>query len=90
MRLDGCVSAASVAFANTEPLAASSGTSTQDHAWDFWRQEPDLPAVKVAVIDSGIDYGHPEFAGRIAGGKSFIGGVVAARHRGPRHVRRRA
>jgi hypothetical protein len=30
--------------------------------------------VKVAVIDSGIDYGHPEFAGRIAGGRSFVAG----------------
>src|SRR5207247_3171482 len=32
------------------------------------------PTVKVAVVDSGIDYGHPEFAGRILAGRSFVGG----------------
>jgi thermitase len=28
----------------------------------------------VAVIDSGIDYSHPEFRGRVAGGISYVGG----------------
>ena len=31
-------------------------------------------AVTVAVLDSGIDAGHPEFAGRLVGGMSFVGG----------------
>lgn len=31
-------------------------------------------AVTVAVLDSGIDAGHPEFAGRLVGGISFVGG----------------
>ena len=30
--------------------------------------------MRVAVIDSGIDGGHPEFAGRIAAARSFVGG----------------
>jgi subtilisin family serine protease len=67
-------SARKAGFDNTEPLADRQWYLEQDRAWDFWRQEPDLPAVKVAVIDSGIDFGHPDFAGRVIGGKSFIGG----------------
>jgi subtilisin family serine protease len=30
--------------------------------------------MRIAVIDSGIDSGHPEFKGRIAAAKSFVGG----------------
>jgi subtilisin family serine protease len=60
------------AFDNTEPLAAKQWYLQADAAWDFWPTEPLLYPVKVAVIDSGIDRGHPEFAGRIAGGRSFV------------------
>jgi subtilisin family serine protease len=35
---------------------------------------PQLFPVRVAVIDSGVDGGHPEFKGRIAASKTFIGG----------------
>jgi hypothetical protein len=45
-----------------------------DRAWNYWKSVPDLARVKVAIIDSGIDYGHPEFAGRIVGGRSFVPG----------------
>ena len=34
----------------------------------------DLAPVKVAVIDSGIDATLPDFAGRIADARSFVGG----------------
>ncbi len=61
-------------FDNTEPLAAKQWYLTEDQAWSFWPQEPELATVKVAVLDTGIDAGHPEFIGRIAGGKSFVGG----------------
>jgi subtilisin family serine protease len=45
------------------------------HAFDFWQSAmPALPPVKVAVIDSGIDGTHPEFANRIVAAKSFVGG----------------
>jgi subtilase family protein len=67
--------ALAVAFGNTEPLAAQQWYLTQDRAWSFWPQQPALATVKVAVIDSGIDYGHPEFAGRILAGRSFVGGT---------------
>ena len=47
-------------------------------------------AVRVAVIDSGIDGEHPELRGRIAAAKSFVSGLRHGRHAGARHVRRRA
>jgi subtilisin family serine protease len=46
-----------------------------NRAFDFWDAAPSLPPVRVAVIDSGIDATHPEFAGnKIADAKSFVGG----------------
>jgi subtilisin family serine protease len=64
----------SLQFANTEPDAAQQWYLTQDNAWTHWPTMPTLAPIKVAVIDSGIDAGHPEFAGRIAAGVSFIQG----------------
>ena len=63
-----------LAFDNTEPLAAKQWYLTADRAWNYWQTVPQLAPVKVAVIDSGIDYGHPEFAGRIVAGRSFVSG----------------
>jgi serine protease len=65
---------AASAFPNSEPDAAEQWYLVQDKAWDHWSAPPTLQTVKVAVIDSGIDYGHPDFAGQIAGGKSFVPG----------------
>ena len=62
------------AFDNLEPLAAKQWYLAQDNAWTYWPAEPDLAPVNVAVIDSGIDGTHPEFVGRIAAAKSFVGG----------------
>src|SRR5207247_8509331 len=68
------VPALAVAFGNTEPLAGDQWYLNQDRAWSYWPAQPSLAPVKVAVVDSGIDYGHPEFAGRILAGRSFVGG----------------
>ena len=68
------VAAPAAAFTNSEPLAAKQWYLTADKAWDYWASMPALAPVRVAIVDSGIDYGHPEFVGRIAGGKSFVGG----------------
>ncbi|HEY2327915.1 MAG TPA: S8 family serine peptidase [Gaiellaceae bacterium] len=68
----GTVTAAS-RFVNTEPDAAKQWYFDVDNAWTFWAAQPQLATVKVAVIDSGIDAAHPEFTGRIAAGKSFVG-----------------
>jgi hypothetical protein len=63
-----------ILFDNTEPFAAQQWYLTEDQAWSFWPALPKLATVKVAVLDTGIDAGHPEFVGRIAAGKSFVGG----------------
>ena len=47
------------------------------NAFALWPTQPTLPGagVKVAVIDSGIDGGHPEFQGGIVSqARSFVGG----------------
>jgi len=47
-----------------------------NRAFDFWDTAPSPPLapVRVAVIDSGIDATHPEFADRIVAAESFVGG----------------
>jgi hypothetical protein len=64
------------AFVPTDPLAAKQYYLAQDHAFDAFGPElPTLDPVKVAIIDSGIDGGHPEFPRtRIWAGRSFVGG----------------
>jgi subtilisin family serine protease len=62
------------AFTTNDPLAPLQWYLAADKAFDFWPTFPQLATVKVAVVDSGIDAGHPEFAGRIADGRSFVGG----------------
>jgi serine protease len=65
---------AALAFAPTDPLAPKQWYLVQDRAFDAWPTLPELPPVKVAVIDSGIDGGHPDLAGKIFLAKSFVGG----------------
>jgi hypothetical protein len=65
------------AFVPAEPLAAQQWYLAQDHAFDAWTEPPTLALftpVKVAIVDSGIDANHPEFLGKIVGGRSFVGG----------------
>jgi subtilisin family serine protease len=65
-----------LSFVPTDPLASKQWYLAQDRAFDFWSSPPVLPPVKVAIVDSGIDLTHPEFAGRILRTKSFVGGTV--------------
>ena len=46
----------------------------RDHALDTFETAKQLFTVRVAVIDSGVDAGHPELKGRIVAAKSFVGG----------------
>jgi subtilisin family serine protease len=62
------------AFTPTDPLAARQWYLADDHAFDIWPQPPTLAPVKVAIVDSGIDGTLPDFAGRIAEARSFVGG----------------
>ncbi|MFL6018977.1 MAG: S8 family serine peptidase [Gaiellaceae bacterium] len=66
-----------VAFAPTDPLAPKQWYVQQDRAFDFWPETPLLPAVKVAVVDSGIDLAHPELAPRVVAARTFVGRSVA-------------
>jgi stage II sporulation protein D len=66
----------SSAFVPADPLAVQQWYLAHDHAFDFWPVQPALPPVLVGIVDTGIDLGHPEFAGKIAYQKSFVGGSV--------------
>ena len=71
------LAAPAAGFVPTDPLAAQQWYLAQDHAFDTWAEPPPLTLfapVKVAIIDSGVDFSHPDLAGRIAGGRSFVGG----------------
>ena len=63
-----------LSFLPTDPMATRQWHLNAVQAFDAWLQRPTLPSMRVAVIDSGIDGGHPEFAGRIAAAQSFVGG----------------
>jgi subtilisin family serine protease len=63
-----------LAFAPNDPLVSRQWYLGQINAFDFWPQLPSLPGTKVAVIDSGIDGGHPDLDGRVAAARTFVGG----------------
>jgi subtilisin family serine protease len=48
-----------------------------DHALDSFDAAKQLFTVRVAVIDSGVDLGHPELKNRVVAHRSFVGGTVA-------------
>ena len=66
----------SASFAPTDPLTPQQWYLTADHAFDFWPDLPLLDPVRVGIVDTGIDATHPEFGGRIAAAKSFVGGTI--------------
>jgi subtilisin family serine protease len=65
-----------MSFVPTDPLSPRQWHLGAVQAFDAWPQRPvfSIPGLRVAVIDSGIDGGHPEFAGRIFAARSFVGG----------------
>ena len=65
-----------VAFVPTDPLAPKQWYAAQNRAYDAWEVPPSLAPVRVAVIDSGVDLGHPDLERRIVGAKSFVGGTA--------------
>ena len=73
--------AGSATFVPNDPLAVRQWYLNAIHAFDFWPEDPvnALAPVRVAIIDSGIDLDHPEFAGRILNEQSFVGGDVTDR-----------
>jgi subtilisin family serine protease len=72
------VAAGSTHFVPNDPLAVKQQWYLSSiRAFDSWAELPTtLAPVRVAVIDSGLDLAHPEFAGRVADHQSFVGGDV--------------
>ena len=62
------------AFTPNDPLVAKQWYLQQNRAYDAWDSLPQLLAVPVALIDSGVDASHPDLASRISDAKSFVGG----------------
>ena len=63
-------------FTPNDPLAPRQYYLAQDHAFDAFPDElPVVNPVRVAIIDSGLDGGHPEFPrSRIWAARSWVGG----------------
>ena len=61
-----------LAFTPNDPLISRQWYLGRIHAFDAWAQLPTLANTRVAVLDSGIDSGHPDLQGQIAGGRSFV------------------
>lgn len=74
------VATGSSAFTPNDPLVPKQWYLGAIHAFDFWPDAaPVLAPVRVAIVDSGIDEDHPEFAGKIAAVQSFVKGGVTDR-----------
>jgi hypothetical protein len=65
-----------LSFAPTDPLAHRQWYAAANRSYDAWETPPPLAPVRVAVIDSGVDLGHPDLERRIAAAKSFVGGTA--------------
>jgi len=78
--LIGALALPSLATAATppnDPLVPRQWYLARDRALDVFDAAQQLLAVRVAVIDSGVDLTHPELRGRIAASWSFVDGPVA-------------
>jgi subtilisin family serine protease len=69
--------AARAGFSPNDPLSPRQWYLDRDRAFDAFDALPLFKSVRVAVIDSGIDSGHPELKGRVADARSFVGGTTA-------------
>lgn len=63
-----------LAFTPTDPLVSKQWYLTQSRFYESWVTLPAFEPIPVAVIDSGVDTGHPELARKVLGAKSFVGG----------------
>jgi subtilisin family serine protease len=71
-------------FTPSDPLVSRQYYLAQDHTFDAFGPElPVLNPVRVAVIDSGLDGGHPEFPrSRIWAARSWVGGSALTDEQG--------
>lgn len=67
---------AALSFDVDDPLAPQQWYLERTRALSKWVVPPSLAPVRVAVIDSGLDLGHPELAGRVVAARSFVAAPV--------------
>ena len=65
---------AAAAGTPTDPLVSKQRCLTQSRFSESSLTLPAFERIPVAVIDSGLDTGHPELPGKVLGAKSFVGG----------------
>ncbi len=63
-----------LAFTPSDPLVPKQWYLSYSGFYSPWITLPAFEPIPVAVIDSGVDAGHPDLAGRILDAKSFVGG----------------
>ena len=61
-----------LSFTPNDPLVSKQWYLARIHAFDAWPQMPALTTTRVAVLDSGVDDGHPDLQSQIVDGKSFV------------------
>jgi subtilisin family serine protease len=61
-----------LSFTPNDPLVNRQWYLGRIHAFDAWTQLPTLETVRVAVLDSGVDSGHPDLQSQIADGRTFV------------------
>jgi subtilisin family serine protease len=61
-----------LSFTPNDPLVNRQWYLGRIHAFDAWSQMPSLASVPVAVLDSGVDSGHPDLQNQILDGRSFV------------------
>jgi subtilisin family serine protease len=69
--------AAAVTSTPNDPLLSRQWYLGRDHALDTFDAAKQLFTVRVGVIDSGVELGHPELKSRVVAHRSFVGGTVA-------------
>jgi hypothetical protein len=62
-----------LAFTPNDPLVVRQWYLDRVRAFAAWPRVPVFASVKVAVVDSGIDAGHPDLRDSIGSGQSFVG-----------------
>ena len=63
-----------LAYTPTDPLVPKQWYLPYSGFYAPWVTLPSFESIPVAVIDSGVDAGHPDLAGKILDEKSFVGG----------------